>query len=666
MKPSPFFLLTLCVASTAAVAAPAPKVLLAQTEHSTQIAQVKSGTLKTANASWWGFDKTDATACLQSAINSGVPKLIVDNTGSDWIIGKPLILTSNQEIVFADGVVVQAKEDAFHGRNDSLITGKNLTNLTLRGEGTAILRMRKKDYQDPSRYSRAEWRMGISLVDCSDVVIRNLTVTETGGDGLYLGASSSGYCKNVLVEDMNFDANHRLGMAVISAENLTVRRCKFNNTLGTGPNGGIDFEPNYPGQRLVNCVVEDSEFNHNIKGSGIDIYAVNLDGNSLPMSITFNRCKIAGNSVGLASTIVTKNVSNPVRGTVTMNDCHFDHNRIRLRNPITKSVQYFFKNCTVDYSPADGKSKWDNVPLELTTDTTIGPIELGGIAFDHSTVILGENTQPIAALLQGQASFSDQFTGTLFAIRNGKTSPVDLAAFVRGQREYWSQINSLKPAKVDLASLQIPAQDAPRQGNNTFYLQGAFTFLQYAKNGQQITVNLRVSKVYDRTTEVELQDPSGKTLQKYTLPLDGKPVPITFTAEQTGLYRIVRQSTFSQKIDVTSSHKGNGLLAEKTLRFLSAKGRIYFQVPAGVKSFTISVSTDSSADVALLDASGKEVTRQEGVHGLELLSGTRTDASKSEFWSLNVSDAVWLVNVTLYDPLIPILSTNPDTMLIAE
>src|SRR5690606_3990603 len=97
-------------------------------------------------------------------------------------------------------------------------------------------------------------------------------VKETGGDGLYLGAGTNGYNENVLVEDMVFDSNYRLGMAVISAQNLTIRRSRFINTKGTPPNGGLDFEPNYLGQRLVNCVVEDSSFTGNISGAGIEFY----------------------------------------------------------------------------------------------------------------------------------------------------------------------------------------------------------------------------------------------------------------------------------------------------------------------------------------------------------------------------------------------------------
>lgn len=80
--------------------------------QNTEIAGVKNGELREAVASWWGFNSGDATECLQKAIDSGVKKLIVDNTGREWLVG-PIRLRSGQEIVFADGVVVRALPGAF-------------------------------------------------------------------------------------------------------------------------------------------------------------------------------------------------------------------------------------------------------------------------------------------------------------------------------------------------------------------------------------------------------------------------------------------------------------------------------------------------------------------------------------------------------------------------
>jgi hypothetical protein len=665
MKSLLFIPLGICLAASGCYAAPQPaaKVLLSQADTS-KIAQVKAGTLKTANASWWGFDKNNATECLQNAINSGVPNLIIDNTGSDWIVDKTINLISNQHITFEDGVVIQAMKDKFHGRNDFLMLGKNVHDVILEGKGTAILRMYKEDYANLKLYTKSEWRHGIALYDSKNVTLKNFTVEKTGGDGLYLGATSKGYNDQTLVEDMNFDDNYRQGISVISAQNLTIRNTKLNNTGGTAPQAGIDFEPNNAGQRLVNCVLEDCELTGN-KGGGVDIYAVNLNGTSQPISITVNNCYMTKNAVGLAAT-ATRSATNPVKGNVTFTDCKFDHDQITIRDSLANTVHYLFKNCTLDFS----KSKvndWRNVPIVLTTDNRVENPSIGGVAFDNTVVINDNGEAPIDTQFQGQATLTDQIKGSLLVQSNGKKTPFDLAAFIAQKQAKLQKINSMKPATVDLAKLHAPVADtsvnAPQQEKNTFYTRGEFTFLQYAKTGEAITINVTARKVYARETQVDLIDPSGKKLKTYTIPYDNKPFPITFIAEETGIYRVVRTQTFSQRMNVSSNNPGNGLLMDKTLQFLPVSGRLYFQVPAGVKKFTIGIATDSTADVALLDPSGKEVERHDKVNATQLFSASRADASKSEIWSIDVSKAVWAVIVNMYSPLVPIVSTNPNTLL---
>ena len=89
------------------------------------------GAQETVKASAFGFNPEDATAALQKAINSGAQKVIVDNTGKDWIT-RPLFLRSNQEIIFEDGVTLRAKKGEFKGVNDSLINLNNISNVIIR------------------------------------------------------------------------------------------------------------------------------------------------------------------------------------------------------------------------------------------------------------------------------------------------------------------------------------------------------------------------------------------------------------------------------------------------------------------------------------------------------------------------------------------------------
>lgn len=665
MKPSHslFLLLALGAATVPAVqASPSTKVLLARTDAA-KVKQAEDGTIKEARASWWGFNKDDATESLQKAISSGVSRLIVDNTGSDWIISEPITLVSNQEIIFQNGVIIQAKKGAFKGKNDSLFTAKNLSNITLIGEGQAKLRMQRADYDNPELYAKSEWRHGIGLWDCENVTIRNLTVEETGGDGLYLGASSTGYNKNILVEDCIFDNNYRQGISVISAEDFIVRRCQLTNTQGTNPQAGIDYEPNHPGQRIVNCLIEDTKMVGN-KGPGLVVYTVNLNRDSLPVSVTVNRCTFANNSSGIVST-VTRSAENPVVAEITVSESTFDHDTLRLRNSFVGSATHLFRNVRIDLTPAPGIEvpAWRGTPIVMTADRGLESQSVGGVHFENVTVKAAEHHFPLAVRFQGQGKLSNDITGNLLWERAGKTTAFDLQGFIKKEQEYHSKINALKPAIARLDHLQPPAAIHGTPTENNFYTRDKFTFLQYAKKGDQITISATARKVYAQETEVELHSPSGKKLGTYIIPYNNTSTPITFTAEETGLYRLTRTQKFSQRMQISSENPGNGFLIENSMDFLPQNGKLYFEVPAGVKEFNIGVSTDSTANVALVDPRGETVQKVKEVGRLHLFSGTRPDASLSEVWSLDVSDAVWSVVVHFYGDLSPVVSTNPATLL---
>ena len=77
------------------------------------------------NASSFGWNPTNATKCLQSAIDSGAKKIVIDKQTGDWIVEPIFLRTSGQEVVVADGVTVRALKGAFKHRSDCLfrITG---------------------------------------------------------------------------------------------------------------------------------------------------------------------------------------------------------------------------------------------------------------------------------------------------------------------------------------------------------------------------------------------------------------------------------------------------------------------------------------------------------------------------------------------------------------
>lgn len=250
---------------------------------------------KVVKASWFGYETAEATKALQTAINSGAKKVIIDNAG-EWIV-EPINLTSDQVIEIEKGVVITAKRGAFKGRGDSMFNLVGIRNVTIDGNG-ALLRMWKSDYFSPE-YKRGEWRTCINIQSCSNIKVGRLTIMDSGGDGIYLGSAGGAqpYCKDIVIRNVVCDGNARQGISVISAENLLIENCTLINTIGASPQSGIDFEPNFPHERLVNIVMRNCVAENN-RGDGYMVDFVNLNETTTNVSITYDNCSAKNNASG--------------------------------------------------------------------------------------------------------------------------------------------------------------------------------------------------------------------------------------------------------------------------------------------------------------------------------------------------------------------------------
>jgi len=247
-----FVFCSLCLAGGSVYAAEKEKAL-GNFSNPVAVQEVMTGKRKTANAAWWGFNKSDSTFALQSAINSGASKVIVPYTGKNWIT-RPLTLQSNQEVVLEPGVVVVAKAGEFKGKFDCLFSASKCSNIILSGYG-ATLRMRKSDYKSPP-YTKSEHRHTLQLKACSDVKVLGLRFENSGGDGIFITRDNySVPCKNVLVKDCICDNNYRQGISVISVIKLRIDNCVLKNTRGTPLQSGIDLEPSNQRAMLVDVII---------------------------------------------------------------------------------------------------------------------------------------------------------------------------------------------------------------------------------------------------------------------------------------------------------------------------------------------------------------------------------------------------------------------------
>ena len=279
-------------------------------------------------ASSFGFDAEDSTKFLQAALDSGARRIVVDKQAGPWI-SKPLFGRSNTEIVFEDGAEILAREGEFKGKHDALLSFVAASNVVVRGEGRGgVLRMRRDDYTKPP-YSRAEWRHALNLLTCSNVTVENMSMCESGGDGVYVGnmyGKNGGPCRNVKLRDCVMDKNLRQGISVISVDGLLMERCVMSNTGGALPMAGIDFEPNKKDEVVRNAVLRDCKTVNN-RGCGYELAFMQLVSNSAPVSVTLENCTSDGDSCSFRFNGENFKKSGYVSGLVTLRNCTFRNPR---------------------------------------------------------------------------------------------------------------------------------------------------------------------------------------------------------------------------------------------------------------------------------------------------------------------------------------------------
>ena len=600
------------------------------------IDDVAAGKLNEAKASWWGFDAADSTAALQAAINSGVKRLTIDNVGKPWIV-EPIHLVSNQEIVLEKGVTVLAKRGAFEGGSDSLFNIIGKQNVTIRGYG-ATLRMWRDDYAK-APYSKAEWRMTLEMDGVNNVKVYGLTLAESGGDGIYVGAGADGApCRNVLIKDVTCDRNYRQGISVISAENLLIEDCVLSNTDGTAPRAGIDFEPNGPTERLVNCEMRNCLIQGN-GGDGIDIYIPTLNGTSEPVSMRFADCKCSGDRSGALRLYTGNTEADAVMGRIEFVGCTFEGSKaagISVGDKPVGGLKLRFASCTVA-----------NVALENPAESPIMLAASGNARrsvgeIEFADCIVGDplKRQPLNFLDSTGNIKVEQVTGKLTLEQGETRTELPITSEVLAKWMPFLAFKVIAPVKLAGLTLHPAKPIAASEGNAPpARLREAATYALYAQAGQAVGVTVRylpVARYAGNTIPVVITAPSGKEAHRADLPFE-KETRVSFTAPETGVYSVVC-TPGANWVQVIDSTNPVSLSAEpRAVPFYSSTGRFYFWVPKGTREFAIkTVGQDGgeSLKATLCDPAGKVVESADNILRASQFTQELPEPSPGGIWSL--------------------------------
>lgn len=300
----------------------------------------------------FGFDAVDATENLQKAFDSGEREILVDNVGAPWIV-RSLFARSNQRIVFEKGVELLAKSGEYKGRNDRMLTIRDVDNVEIVGNG-AVLRMRREDYIGPA-YSHGEWRHALAINGGHGITVDGLVLENSGGDGIYIseggGMNQPGgrLAKDVVIRNCVCDRNHRQGLSIISGENILVEKCVFRNTKGVPPEDGVDIEPNDANGHCVNIVVRDCVSENNA-GIGFETALSHLRASTRPVSVLYENCRSTGDRYGVKiRTCVDPKKADYPTGKVVHRGCVFERTlseAINVQQVPKTAFETVFDDCT--------------------------------------------------------------------------------------------------------------------------------------------------------------------------------------------------------------------------------------------------------------------------------------------------------------------------------
>lgn len=598
-------------------------VLFALLVATVPVAAGEGGGLREVRAAAFGFDAADATRALQSAIDSGAARVVVENTGKPWVIGETIHLRGDQEIVFGEGVEVVAKAGAFRRKSDVLFGADGKRNIALSGRG-AVLRMRKADYQGDA-YERSEWRHALQLRACTNVTVMGLTLAESGGDGIYLGAGKGGEpCLGVTIRDVVCLDNHRQGISVISAEDLLIEGCALKGTRGTPPQAGIDFEPNRPNERLVNVVMRRCVTEGN--AGGAYLFALHqLRGTSAPISIRLEGCAARGDERGAVRFhVVNAEDSGALKGKCEFVDCRFGTAApplVSISGNAPGGVAIRFERCALD---ATGLKDAARLPVEFVVRAgDVGPI--GGVTFLDCVVEETMDRAPIGYAGGGFGWGIEGVAGNLSVKRGGARTDHVLDAATLAKWIPAARFRRFARTAHGPGDMRPLVSGEFRAGpGKPARVRGKVSYLLWAEKGDEVVIAgkvLPVGRGEAGTLELALTAPSGKAMKGLEISAGGSPES-RFVAPETGAYQLAcarMQGGSTLEFD-SPSHRLCIFTSGEPIGLFRSLVPLYFSVPVGTSAFGIRVAGAGGAEkvgIEVVDPTGRVVASRDALADME-------------------------------------------------
>lgn len=141
-----------------------------------------------------------------------------------------LIIPSRTNLILHGDIKLEPNSLSY----SSIFLVQNADSVTIYGNGHI--------YGDFDRHlgKKGEWGMGVKIFNSRDVIVRDISISNCWGDGIYI----SGESEHVTIHKCNISKCRRQGISITSAKNVDISDCAITGIGGTAPGCGIDVEPN--------------------------------------------------------------------------------------------------------------------------------------------------------------------------------------------------------------------------------------------------------------------------------------------------------------------------------------------------------------------------------------------------------------------------------------
>lgn len=251
------------------------------------------------NVNWFGIigdGVTDNTRGIQHLFKeSKYTKLYFPKNHGSYRVHSVKIYP-NREILFEEGTIVEGLGQL--GEFEQMVHLVAVNNITLKGKNVVF-----KDHRD--NYSTGQQRHIFLIKGSKDILIDGISAINGGGDGFYIGTTSTiNYSENIKLHNVYANNNRRQGLSIISGRNIEVRDSEFSGSTGAGSESGIDIECNEPSDILENIKIINVKTRNN-SGSGILIAPIALSGTGKMIDIMIKNHDDEGSRIGAQVASVT-------------------------------------------------------------------------------------------------------------------------------------------------------------------------------------------------------------------------------------------------------------------------------------------------------------------------------------------------------------------------